>query len=56
MADAASIHMPRIGCGRAGGKWEVVEALMTEIFSGHGIRLFVYDLPDRRERQQTLIP
>ena len=24
----ASVHMPRIGCGLAGGKWEAVEPIM----------------------------
>src|SRR5688572_6727620 len=28
LAREASVHMPRIGCGLAGGKWEVIEALI----------------------------
>src|SRR4051812_33902866 len=27
---AASVHMPRIGCGLAGGKWPEVEAIINE--------------------------
>lgn len=37
----ASIHMPRIGTGLAGGKWEVVEPLVKEALGDH--RVFVYD-------------
>jgi len=24
-----SVHMPRIGCGLAGGKWEKIETIIT---------------------------
>jgi O-acetyl-ADP-ribose deacetylase (regulator of RNase III) len=36
----ASIHMPRIGCGLAGGNWEMVEKCLPE-----GLDYYVYDLP-----------
>ncbi|MGA2555668.1 MAG: macro domain-containing protein [Verrucomicrobiota bacterium] len=39
----ATIHMPRIGCGLAGGKWERIEPLLSETLPG--ILVFVYDLP-----------
>jgi O-acetyl-ADP-ribose deacetylase (regulator of RNase III) len=39
----ASIHMPRIGCGLAGGKWEKVEPLIRDTIPG--TQIFVYDLP-----------
>lgn len=26
---SASVHLPRIGCGLAGGKWERIEPLIT---------------------------
>ena len=39
----ASVHMPRIGCGLAGGKWERVEPLIVETLPG--TQVFVYDLP-----------
>lgn len=39
----ASIHMPRIGCGLAGGKWEKVEPLILDTLPG--TEIFVYDLP-----------
>lgn len=39
----ASIHMPRIGCGLAGGKWEQVETLIRDTLPQ--TKIFVYDLP-----------
>lgn len=38
----ASVHMPRIGCGLAGGKWEEVEPIILEALDG--IDVYVYDL------------
>ncbi|MFF6947346.1 macro domain-containing protein [Streptomyces iakyrus] len=39
----ASVHMPRIGCGLAGGKWSRVEPLVEERLVRRGIRVTVYD-------------
>lgn len=39
----ASVHMPRIGCGLAGGKWERVEPLITARLVEAGVRVTVYD-------------
>ena len=39
----ASIHMPRIGCGLAGGKWELVESIILETLSENNISVTVYD-------------
>jgi O-acetyl-ADP-ribose deacetylase (regulator of RNase III) len=39
----ASVHMPRIGCGLAGGKWSRVEPLITERLVRRGIAVTVYD-------------
>ncbi|GGW78730.1 Appr-1-p processing protein [Streptomyces lucensis JCM 4490] len=39
----ASVHMPRIGCGLAGGKWSRVEPLVTERLVRRGIPVTVYD-------------
>jgi O-acetyl-ADP-ribose deacetylase (regulator of RNase III) len=39
----ASVHMPRIGCGLAGGKWSRVEPLVVERLVRRGIRVTVYD-------------
>jgi O-acetyl-ADP-ribose deacetylase (regulator of RNase III) len=42
----ASVHMPRIGCGLAGGKWSRVEPLVEERLARRGIRVTVYDHGD----------
>ncbi|MDT0398632.1 MULTISPECIES: macro domain-containing protein [Streptomyces] len=42
----ASVHMPRIGCGLAGGKWSRVEPLITERLVRRGIPVTVYDHGD----------
>ncbi len=40
-AGVASVHMPRIGCGLAGGKWEKVEPLLRKHLSH--LDVTVYD-------------
>lgn len=40
----ATLHMPRIGCGLAGGSWDRIEPLITEEVTRHGIDTWVYDL------------
>lgn len=39
----ASVHMPRIGCGLAGGKWGRVEPLVAARLGEHGIAVTIYD-------------
>ncbi|MEU3447609.1 macro domain-containing protein [Streptomyces thermolilacinus] len=39
----ASVHMPRIGCGLAGGRWSRVEPLIAERLVARGIPVTVYD-------------
>ncbi|MGW2958993.1 macro domain-containing protein [Streptomyces sp. NPDC001220] len=39
----ASVHMPRIGCGLAGGKWPRVEPLINERLVTRRIPVTVYD-------------
>lgn len=41
----ASVHMPRIGCGLAGGTWDRVEPLIVEHLCDRGVLVTVYDLP-----------
>ncbi|WP_034272270.1 macro domain-containing protein [Actinospica robiniae] len=40
---AVSVHMPRIGCGLAGGNWERVEPLITARLTTARIPVSVYD-------------
>jgi O-acetyl-ADP-ribose deacetylase (regulator of RNase III) len=39
----ASVHMPRIGCGLAGGRWDLVEPLILERLVSPGLPVTVYD-------------
>jgi len=39
----AAVHMPRIGCGLAGGTWDRIEPLIQAHLSAKGIAVTVYD-------------
>ena len=40
----ASVHMPRIGCGLAGGRWEEIEPIIIDELASKGVDVTVYDL------------
>jgi len=40
---SASVHMPRIGCGLAGGQWNKIEPLIQTTLVDADVRVFVYD-------------
>ena len=40
---SASIHMPKIGCGLAGGKWEFIEPLILNHLEKTNMKVYVYD-------------
>jgi O-acetyl-ADP-ribose deacetylase (regulator of RNase III) len=39
----ASVHMPRIGCGLAGGKWERIEPIIVRALCERDVPTTVYD-------------
>ncbi|MDR4955134.1 macro domain-containing protein [Chryseobacterium sp. ES2] len=39
----ASVHMPRIGCGLAGGKWEEIEPIIGRTLLAKDVEVYVYD-------------
>ncbi|MDH5034681.1 MULTISPECIES: macro domain-containing protein [Chryseobacterium] len=39
----ASVHMPRIGCGLAGGKWEEIEPIIERTLLVRNVEVYVYD-------------
>ena len=41
----ASVHMPRIGSGLAGGRWEEVARIVEQELIAAGVAVTVYDLP-----------
>lgn len=44
------IHMPRIGCGLAGGTWDKIEPIIQEELVSKGYNVFVYDYDNQRRR------
>ncbi|GAA3754676.1 macro domain-containing protein [Micromonospora maritima] len=40
---SASVHMPRIGCGLAGGSWQRIEPLVLRTLCARDIAVTVYD-------------
>jgi O-acetyl-ADP-ribose deacetylase (regulator of RNase III) len=55
----ASVHMPRIGTGQAGGAWFIVEELIRSTLTNAGVSTTVYDLPEtspNQQKQLELIP
>jgi O-acetyl-ADP-ribose deacetylase (regulator of RNase III) len=42
-ARKASVHMPRIGCGLAGGSWPEVEAIIDGTLVAADVAVYVYD-------------
>lgn len=43
LAIHATVHMPRLGCGLAGGRWELVEPLIEQKLCARGVEVSVYD-------------
>ncbi len=39
----ASVHMPRIGCGLAGGTWEEIEPIIQRTLLAADVAVYVYD-------------
>lgn len=48
-----TVHMPRIGCGLAGGKWREVEAIIKETMPD--IQVYVYDLLKKEELNAPVV-
>jgi Zn-dependent peptidase ImmA (M78 family)/O-acetyl-ADP-ribose deacetylase (regulator of RNase III) len=44
----ASVHMPRIGAGQAGGDWAIIEELIRQELCERGVAVTVYDLAEGR--------
>jgi O-acetyl-ADP-ribose deacetylase (regulator of RNase III) len=40
---AATVHMPRIGCGLAGGRWDLIEPIIIATLCDRDIATTVYD-------------
>jgi O-acetyl-ADP-ribose deacetylase (regulator of RNase III) len=45
----ATVHMPRIGTGEAGGSWNIIEGIIRETLISKGIEVTIYDLHPRSQ-------
>ena len=57
LAEKATVHMPKIGTGEAGGSWHLVAALIDDVLCAEGLSVMVYELPKKRKsknKQQGL--
>jgi O-acetyl-ADP-ribose deacetylase (regulator of RNase III) len=41
----ATVHMPRLGAGLAGGDWAIVAGVIDQELCAYGVNVTVYDLP-----------
>lgn len=48
----SSVHAPRIGCGEAGGRWEIVSDLIESTLCSAGVPVVIYDLPNKSGRSK----
>ncbi len=44
LTHTASIHMPRMAAGLAGGNWQLIAKIIDDELSNHGLQVTVYDL------------
>ena len=53
----ASVHMPMIGSGQAGGNWSIILEMIKETLSKKGIEVTIHELPNQKQlkgQQQSL--
>lgn len=48
----ATVHMPRIGAGEAGGNWKIIEGIVQETLTARGISVTVYTQDDDNSGHQ----
>jgi O-acetyl-ADP-ribose deacetylase (regulator of RNase III) len=52
-ATRATVHMPRIGTGEAGGAWEIVSEVVEDTLCNRNVDVTVYDLPTSAEKRRA---
>jgi O-acetyl-ADP-ribose deacetylase (regulator of RNase III) len=50
LAHRASVHLPKIGTGSAGGEWRIIEEIVDNELVRRGLDVTVYDLPPKRKQ------
>jgi len=53
-ANEASVHMPRIGAGQAGGRWEIIRELVEESLTRRGTDVTVYVPPNQLVSEEPI--
>lgn len=48
----ASIHMPKIGTGSAGGNWPTIEEMLDDVMVRAGLSVTIYDIPPKRTQME----
>ena len=48
----ASIHMPKLGTGAAGGDWPTIEEIINETIIRKGLTVTLYEPPPKREQME----
>lgn len=49
----ATIHMPKIGTGYAGGSWQFIQQMIDEVLCSKGLSVTIYELPGRSSNRQS---
>jgi len=52
LGQGATIHMPRIGTGQAGGNWWIIADLIDQALAKQNLGVTVYDLPNSTSMNQ----
>ncbi|WP_420564729.1 ImmA/IrrE family metallo-endopeptidase [Thalassobaculum sp.] len=50
----ASIHMPKIGTGSAGGDWPTIQEMLDDVMVRGGLTVTVYDVPPKQVQLELL--
>lgn len=47
----AIVHLPRLGAGQAGGRWDVIQSILVDELVSKGVRVVVHTLPAARRHE-----
>lgn len=51
----ATVHMPRIGAGSAGGDWDTIQEMIDDVMVRSGVSVTIYDPPPKREQLELFV-
>jgi hypothetical protein len=54
--EGASVHMPRIGSGQAGGHWPIIFEMIDDLLSKRGIEVVIYEPPKAQTKEEPQQP